>query len=356
MKKLHVARSAVAATCGLIFAGAAHAQSSVTLYGIVDAGLIYMNKTNGNSGKLAAFNDSGNMPSIFGLTGTEDLGGGVSAVFKLEGGFSAANGSFNNSNGNLFGRDAWVGMKGSFGEVHAGLQQSPFFMSLIFQDPRNLSNFGSSMLFLATTAGATSIFTPNAITYTSPVVGGFQGSALFSFGGVAGNFQSGRQYSASLSYHGAGLGINAAYFNGSAGGTVSTTPSTTEGLTGELIGATYTIGSFTAKASYTKIKVAGGKNEDVYGGGLDYWVRPDIDVNTGVWYANNANESGSHTWLGSIGAYYYLSKRTSVYAQFGMVNNHGTQDIGLSMGLGSSTMFGTTGTTTGGSIGITHMF
>ncbi|EEA04604.1 porin Gram-negative type [Burkholderia sp. H160] len=356
MKKVHIGRSAIAMASAMFFAGAAHAQSSVSLYGIYDAGLIYMSKTTANSGKLIAFNDSGNMPSIFGFTGTEDLGGGLSAVFKLESGFSANTGGFNNSNGNLFGRDAWVGLKGGFGEVHAGLQQSPFFMSMVFQDPRNLSNFGSSMVFLATTSGATGIFTPNSIQYTSPVLGGLQGSALFSFGGVAGNFQSGRQYSANLSYHWQGLGINAAYFNGNAGGTVSTTPPTTEALTGKLIGATYTFGSLTAKASYMKLKVAAGANEDVYLGGLDYMITPALDVSAGVYHANNRNESGSHTLLGSIGAVYFLSKRTSLYAQFGAVNNKGTQDIGLSMGLGGTTMFAPTGTTTGGSIGITHNF
>lgn len=356
MKRLYSVRPAIAASVGLIFSAGALAQSSVSLYGIVDSGLIYLNKTNGNSGKLVSFNDSGNLPSLFGMTGSEDLGGGLSAEFKLESGIDTANGGYNNSNGNLFGRNAWVGMKGGFGEVRAGLQQSPYFMSLIEQDPRHLSNFGSSILILANAAGATSIFNPNAISYTSPKLAGFQGSAMYALGGVAGNFQSGRQYSASLSYTLSGLAINAAYYNGNPGGNVSTTPPTTVGFDGKLIGATYTIGSLTVKGSYEKIKVGGGANNDVYGGGADYMLRPNIDLNAGVWYVDNRAVSGSHSLLGAIGAYYFVSKRTSVYAQFGMVNNHGAQDLGLSISQGPTTLHAATGTTTGASVGISHTF
>lgn len=76
MKRLYVVRPAIAVSAGLIFSAGSHAQSSVSLYGIVDSGLIYLNKTSGNSGKLVGFNDSGNLPSLFGMTGSEDLGGG----------------------------------------------------------------------------------------------------------------------------------------------------------------------------------------------------------------------------------------------------------------------------------------
>ena len=131
---------------GVLFAAGAYAESSVTLYGLVDGGVLFLNKTQGasggNGGKLTAFTDSGQAPSQFGLTGTEDLGGGLSAEFKLESGIDIGNGGFNNSNGNLFGRQAYVGLKSGFGEVKAGLQFSPFFDTLVELDPVNFSNFG----------------------------------------------------------------------------------------------------------------------------------------------------------------------------------------------------------------------
>ncbi|HKT95049.1 MAG TPA: porin, partial [Paraburkholderia sp.] len=91
--------------------GAAHAQSSVTLYGIVDGSVLYTShtlntQTGQNAGHQFSFTDSGMTGSSFGLRGAEDLGGGMRAVFMLESGISVANGQFGNSNGNLFGRQA----------------------------------------------------------------------------------------------------------------------------------------------------------------------------------------------------------------------------------------------------------
>jgi predicted porin len=107
--KLALSQVSVALS-GLMFVVGAHAQSSVTLYGLVDGGVLYLSKTQnstgGNGGKLFGFTDSGQVPSQFGVRGTEDLGGGLSAEFKLESGISIANGGFNDSNGNFFGRQA----------------------------------------------------------------------------------------------------------------------------------------------------------------------------------------------------------------------------------------------------------
>ncbi|WP_428996017.1 porin [Paraburkholderia ferrariae] len=91
------------------------AQSSVTLYGVLDAGLLYTSR---------AVNASG---TNIGLRGTEDLGGGLSAIFDLESGIDVANGGFGNSNGNVFGRQAWIALNGGFGTLQAGLQYSPFW-------------------------------------------------------------------------------------------------------------------------------------------------------------------------------------------------------------------------------------
>jgi predicted porin len=88
---------------GLLCAtGAAHAQSSVTLFGIVDGSVLYTShtlnmRTGQNDGHQFSFTDSGTTASNFGLRGTEDLGGGLLAVFTLESGISIANGGFGNS-------------------------------------------------------------------------------------------------------------------------------------------------------------------------------------------------------------------------------------------------------------------
>ncbi|CAE6797956.1 Outer membrane porin protein 32 [Paraburkholderia aspalathi] len=124
--------------CALGTAQSAHAQSSVTLYGIVDGSILYTNKTlnattGQNAGRQYSFTDSGLSGSRFGLRGAEDLGGSMRAIFELESGISIANGAFSNSNGNAFGRQAWVGVDSRYGTVKAGLQFSPFFLVLLCQ-------------------------------------------------------------------------------------------------------------------------------------------------------------------------------------------------------------------------------
>ena len=99
----------VAALAG-VFASAAQAQSSVTLYGLIDAGITYTNNQQGHSNwQMTSGQVNG---SRFGLRGSEDLGGGLKAIFTLENGFSIANGTLG-QNGRLFGRQAFVGLSSS---------------------------------------------------------------------------------------------------------------------------------------------------------------------------------------------------------------------------------------------------
>ncbi|PNA07013.1 porin, partial [Pseudomonas sp. GW456-11-11-14-LB1] len=82
-------------------------------------------------------------------------------------------------------------------------------------------------------------------------------------------------------------------------------------------------------ASFTSYKVAGSFSNNVYSAGLDYRVTPALDLNTGVWYTTDRNDSHNHSLLAAIGADYSLSKRTGLYAQVGVVNNHGAMNTGL---------------------------
>src|SRR5690606_1129817 len=109
------------------FAGAAHAQSSVTLYGIVDVGVggnkLHDSAAGGDDARYGLMSgvQSG---SRWGLRGSEDLGNGLRANFQLESGFDVANGRQGpgSQEGRLFGRQAWGGLSGAWGEVRAGRQ------------------------------------------------------------------------------------------------------------------------------------------------------------------------------------------------------------------------------------------
>ena len=348
----------IASAVSLLLSGAAHAQSSVTLYGIVDGGLLYTSKTlnpatGGNGGKQFSFMDGGSAPTQFGLTGTEDLGGGMKAEFKLESGFSVANGAFNNSNGNLFGRQAYVGLSNALGGLKLGLQFSPFFLSLYDLDPRGLSQFGSGLPIYLNHVLGTGVFNANAISYSSPVIAGFSGNAMFAFGGVAGNFQSGRQYSVSLKYDNGTVMVEGAYYNGNSGGNVNTAPPTNIAFEGRMLGASYKIGKLTAKASFVNYKVAGGFNSNVYDAGLDFLALPDLDFNGGVWFVSDRNATTNHSVMGALGTQYFLSRRTTLFGQVAVVNNHGAMNTGLSV---NDALFSPAGTTTGVNIGIRHVF
>lgn len=337
----------------------AHAQSSVTLYGTIDASLLYTSKTldmktGGNAGHQYSFNDSGLSGSNFGMRGVEDLGGNLRAIFALESGFSVANGAFANSNGNAFGRQAWVGVDGGFGTVKAGLQYSPFFIALYDFDPRGMSYFGSGLVSYNNNVYVTGLFNANSVSYTSPEIAGLQAMGLFAMGGAAGDFQAGRQYSGSVRYHAAGLTIDAALYSGNAGGSAAAipVPSVVE-FEGRTIGASYRFASLTLNASYVQYKTAGSFNNRVYSGGLSYRFTPAFNVDAGVWYTRDANNSTNHSVLASTGVDYYLSKATLVYGQVGFVNNHGAMASGISV---NNAFNGPTGTTIGANLGIRHLF
>ncbi|MEM5383879.1 porin [Paraburkholderia phymatum] len=106
------------------FATAAHAQSSVTLYGLIDAGITYANKVATSTGhdSVVKYGDGVASGSRWGLRGAEDLGGGMKALFVLESGFSSGDGT-SGQGGALFGRQAFVGVsKDSIGALSFGRQ------------------------------------------------------------------------------------------------------------------------------------------------------------------------------------------------------------------------------------------
>ena len=112
MKKFLFACAAIGA-----ISGSASAQSNVTVYGIIDASIAH-SQSEAAPSKLSI--DSGNWyGSRLGFRGSEDLGDGLSAIFQLENGFSVDTGNLGQS-GRLFGRHAWVGLKGSLGMLRVG--------------------------------------------------------------------------------------------------------------------------------------------------------------------------------------------------------------------------------------------
>lgn len=343
----------------LTWLGVAHAQSFVTFYGIVDSGLQYASKvantSGGNAGKTFSFTNGGFSPSLYGFRGREDLGRGLAANFDLESGISLANGGYGTSNGNFWGRRAWVGISGRLGEIRLGEQASPFFFTMFDADPRGFSTFASSLVFYADNVAFTGGVNSNAITYLSPKVAGFQGSVMFAPGGVAGNFQAGQQWSANAKYDNGTLMVNAAMYHGNGGGAATPVPTTIQ-FDGRTLSAAYRLDGLILKASFENYNVAGSFNEYIYGVGANYNLNQSVSFNGGVWFSTDHNDKANHSLLAGLGTIYQLSKRTALYAQVGMVNNHGKMNTGLSV-TDLAIMKGVRDATTfGANLGIQHTF
>ena len=349
----------IAAAAFAAAGGAAHAQSSVTLYGVLDAGLMYQstsaasfNPASKNLGKLYRFKDAGIYSSNFGMTGTEDLGGGYRANFKLQGTFDTGTGKAGLTDtpgvAGEFNQIASVGVSGPFGSVTAGRQIAPLAIAMGETDVRGGRWFGSiltSWLGMNQAAGwaGTStngplgaLYDSNAIVYESPSFAGVKGLLEYSPGGVAGSFQGNTRESAVLKYSNYGLRLSAAYYNGH-----DTNPGPNTVPTGlannrlYYLGAFYTLHDFSISASYTNGKNPARSNQvniDMYTFGLGYRFTPAFKVTSGVYYLKDRNNSANKSTEIAAGAEYSLSKATMVYGEAGHVNNKGTMTQTIAYG------------------------
>jgi predicted porin len=182
MKKTWVAL----AVAGAFVAGTAQAQSSVTLYGILDVNYMWQDvptnvgttaapRIQGES--FSAINGGYQSGNRWGLRGSEDLGGGMKAIFTLESGFDIDRGT-SAQGGRLFGRQAWVGVSTNMGAVVAGRLATfssgtgsfdMFGRADPFSTGFGLASLGSTFL------SANALRVDNAIAYQSPKWAGFQG-------------------------------------------------------------------------------------------------------------------------------------------------------------------------------------
>ncbi len=201
-----------------VFTASAYAQSSVTIYGAVDASLSYTNKiiTSGKqTGSLVAL-DSGLLKgSRLGVKGVEDLGGGLKAVFTIENGFNVDTGEAGQK-GVMWGRQATVGLAGNFGTVLAGRQKDVLDDVGGIISPGDFSGVVSRVhsLNLDRTNGER---VNNSIRYNTPDLRGFTGSVIYGFGEEAGNGGSGQSFGLGGIYANGPLNIGLGYFQSKMG-------------------------------------------------------------------------------------------------------------------------------------------
>ena len=349
MKKLSLITTAI---LGLTSA-TAMAQSSVTLYGIVDAAFVYTSKQPTGATPPAVGNRTGIeagqlATSRWGIRGSEDLGGGMKANFTLESGIGndtgTSGGSFGTpSTASLFERNATVGVSGGFGAVTLGRQNTLAVDAVASVDPIGLSQPGinpnisysalnNAGLFGAfgTNLGGSALRQNNSIRYALPTMSGFSGAAMYGFGEQAGN-------QSANSYFGLVGAFNAGPITASLGFNQLKNATNTDKVTLIGGGVKYAISNaFAVKATYTesKLDLAPSRKIAVGGVGVDFLVMPALTL-TGAYY--NTKRSGDFNAKADqlVGkANYALSKRTSIYA---LVTNEkvdsATQPVSQRVGL-----------------------
>jgi len=343
MKRVALSSLAIAM---LAAASAAHAQSSVTLYGIIDVGIGYTHNTavaksatnnSGNASTQVGFNNGTLSGSRWGLKGTEDLGGGLSTIFQLENGFSPTTGGFSSA-GVEFNRQAYVGLSStSYGTITFGRQYDPTvdmvqpltednYFGSIFGTPGDVDNYDNNFRV------------SNTVKYVSPTFNGLQFEGIYGLGGVAGSISSGQSYGAGVSYTNGGLGLAAAYFSAKTSSSTTFTSTTDNGTFGSVInngfaqtnslnigrvGGQYAFGPFTAGGSYSNVRykpvsafVAGNSKTEEFNSGavfLNYNLTPAALVGIGYNLTRSSGVSGATYHEVSLGSDYNLSKRTDVY-------------------------------------------
>ena len=342
------------AGCAICFWAMGVSAQSVTLYGIADTGIYYQSRSTGNKGAIVGALDGGEAPSLYGLTGSEDLGGGLTAGFKLEGGLNTTSGAFGNSNGGMFGRNAYVSLGNALGTVRAGLQFSPFFTAIVINgDPRGGPNNGSMLPIYADNFGITGLFDSNAIEYLSPQILGFSGAVEYSPGGTPGSLLNGQRISASVSYDRGPLAGDVAYYQARdvTSGEVT--------FQGKMVDLRYTLSSVRFSVGATNFRNtsgATGTNVYVMDGGAYWHVTPALGLNGAVYYSFDKTTKQNQSTMVALGVDYSLSKRTTLYGQAAYVQNRGTMGTGINANADGQMAGLPQGGTTSVNFGIKHFF
>jgi predicted porin len=313
---------------GILPVGQAFAQSNVTLYGMIDAGISYVSNEGGHA--LAKFDDGIFAPNVFGLQGAEDLGGGTKAIFKLENQFYLGTGA--TVQPGIFGRNAYVGLddprlgKLIFGNVYEFMftslteaQNTPGLISggLYSFAAGPFQNLGIPQNPTGSFAWARTNGIPigNAVKYQSPKIAGFSFGALYSFGGVAGSFGSNSGMSFGLNYDRGPLGVGAAYTEQKYPGSVGGAPQIPIRNWG--VGAHYALGPTLTSANVVTVR-----NEltgaYAYAAQLasNWQITPALSFGLSYMYmkGNEVLDSNHANQLNAILGY-ALSKRTMVYVE-----------------------------------------
>ncbi len=330
------------------------AQSTVEIYGVMDLGVAYANHVRTGAvgsptGSVVRVDSGQAMASRLGFRGREDLGDGLKAVFVFEQGFSADTGVLGQG-GRIFGRNAYVGLAGNFGEVQLGRVVTPIYDFGVALDPVGPARFAGPLFDPVYLSRA-----DNSIKYVGKF-GGFGIRAQYSLGydatvangGELPQFKVGKETGLYVDYTSNGLKIGVA-FDRQNGTSAATQNDKNQRL------------AYAASYDFKVLKLyAAHERQTVQSGGVSNvnslsWVGAIVPVtdslrfHPGVYVYNPAGSS-NRSVMPTVAAYYALSKRTELYTQAAYMKNQSAATTALigSINPGSNQ--------TGITVGIRHAF
>lgn len=315
-------------TLTLLASGAAAAQTNVTFYGVLDLGM--SQDRGGVAGTSSRVTSGMATQSRWGFKGSEELGGGMQAFFVIEGGIHADTGT-STQNNTLFGRNAAVGLRGDYGAVSLGLQDTPLFTTLnTVVDPLRNGIIRSNNLMAPTGFRAS-----NSVLFKSKDYSGFSGDLMYVAGEVAGDAQASHAVGGSFGYSRGPLNARLAYHRKN---NDTALVKNTDDARNTLIGANYDFGP--AKG-YFGYEINKGLNSSplnntaaTFGGAAPVASTDSADLLLGV-----AVPFGPSTVVGSyvrkndktvnnqdaqqfgVAYMYAFSKRTDLYTSYAVIRN-----------------------------------
>jgi len=321
------------------FAAQAQAQSNVTIYGLVDVGVV--SERGGAVGTVTKVTSGVGSQSRLGFRGNEDLGNGLSAIFQLETGFKADDGALDSA-GNIFNRQAFVGLKSKdAGTLTLGRQYTMLYNAMSqVADPFG-AGYAGSIKNLFPAAGANTR-TSNAIVYATPSMSGFSAEALYSLGEQAGSTTAGRQFGFGLNFAQDALNARLVYNNRNNDTAATVSPVAPAKLqdTGRntLFAVNYdfkVVKAFFAYGSDKGVNSAALPSANAFGytvapkpslDSSDLLVGAQVPVGNGIIMASyirkddktNFNQDADQ-W--AVGYSHLLSKRTNLYVAYAKIKN-----------------------------------
>lgn len=311
-------------------------QSSLTIYGIADIGVV--GERGGAAGNVTKITSGPASASRLGFRGSEDLGGGLSAFFILEAGYSVDTGNFASAN-MPFNRQALVGLRNGAGTLSLGRQTTPYHNALVaVADPFGTGYAGS--IKNAFPDWGTNARSNNTVTYATPDVNGVSADIAYSPGEQAGSAEAGRQLGASVGYNGGRFNVRLAYNHKNADtAATAEAPAVRRGAgSNKLLAANYDVGVarlfFAVGVDRGFNSAPLGNTGNPYGGvaptastdGREVLLGVTVPLPTGTLMASVMRKDDrtpfnqdASTW--GVGYIHPLSKRTSLYAAYGAISN-----------------------------------